>query len=68
MWQKEMCEPLSHWVSIQPMEDRVEDGIEEKSKRAYHYHDFKSHYEEDKNTSSRDETFTPFSKVRCFHR
>ena len=33
-----MCKPLRHWVSIQPVEDRIEDGIEEKSKRAYHYH------------------------------
>ena len=57
-----MCEPPCHWVNIQPMEDRIEYGIEEKSKRAYHYHDFKSHDKKNDNTSPCDDIFTPFSE------
>jgi len=45
------------------MKDRIEDRIEEKSKRAYHYHDLKGHYEEDNNTSLSDNTFAPFSNT-----
>jgi hypothetical protein len=43
------------------MKDWIEYGIEEKGKRAYHYHNFKSHYEEYKNTTFRDDAFAPFS-------
>ena len=67
MWQKEMCEPPCHWVSIQPVEDRIKYRIEEKGKRAYHYHYFKGHYEKDKDSSLRDDTFSPFSKTIFFH-
>lgn len=45
------------------MKDWIEYGIEEKGKRAYHYHDFKSYYEEYKNAALPNDAFTPFTKT-----
>jgi len=45
------------------MEDWIEYGIEEKGKRAYHYHDFKGYDEEYKNAAPCDDIFSPFSNI-----
>ena len=50
------------------MEDGVEYGIEKKGEGAYHYHNFKGHYEKDKNTPLRNDTLDPFSEARFIHR
>jgi hypothetical protein len=36
---------------IQPLKNRIEDGVKEKGEWAYHDHDFKSHDEKDDYTS-----------------
>jgi len=60
MGQKEMYEPPCGRIGTQPVEDRIEYGIEKKCKWTYHYHDLKGHNEEHDNATLPDNTLTPF--------